>query len=133
MQGTLRREWVGDEHQIVAGAAFDAGTTDFDQSAQPATFVDDREAVGIGAVRAGDGGDDDEPLCGRLCGRHDRADARMERWSLSGRYNWARDHDAGPTAAKRPRINGTSTYRRFNPAAGATWTSEPRHSTSSAA
>ena len=41
---------VGGDATISSSPAlsFDAGTTDFDQSAQPATFVDDRDTVGIG-------------------------------------------------------------------------------------
>ena len=45
---TLQRAWGATRHQIVVGAAFDAGSTDFTQSAQPATFVGDRDTVGVG-------------------------------------------------------------------------------------
>jgi outer membrane receptor protein involved in Fe transport len=46
-------------------------------------------------------------------------------WSvvLSGRYNWARVATRDESG-EAPAIDGTNTFRRFNPAAGATWTSE---------
>ena len=42
-------------------------------------------------------------------------------FSLSGRYNWARVATRD-RSGEAPAIDGTSTYGRFNPAAGLTWT-----------
>jgi hypothetical protein len=48
LQLTLQRTTAGIAHQLVFGAAYDAGTTDFAQSGQTATFVADRETIGTG-------------------------------------------------------------------------------------
>ena len=48
LQGTVRREWWGAKHQLIAGLSYDAGITDFDQSSQPATFTTDRDTIGVG-------------------------------------------------------------------------------------
>ncbi len=122
IQGTVLREWEGARHQLVAGTAFDAGTTDFDQTAQPATFVADRDTVGVGPF---------EPqtavtTTNRYAGVYVADTIALGRaWALalSGRYNWAlvttRDR-----SGDAPGLDGTTTYGRFNPALGATWTSE---------
>jgi iron complex outermembrane recepter protein len=121
LQGTVRREWWSTRHQLIAGLSFDSGITDFDQTSQPATFVDDRDTVGVGpfspftAVKT----------TNRYAGVYVTDTIALSRaWSLvlSGRYNWARVATRDESG-EAPAIDGTSTYRRFNPAAGATWTS----------
>ncbi len=122
LQGTVGREWLGVQHQLIAGFAFDAGSTDFDQSSQPATFVDDRDTVGVGPFSP----ETAVKTTNRYAGAY-VADtiAPSPAWSiaLSGRYNWARIVTRDESG-EAPAIDGTGTYRRFNPAAGATWTSE---------
>ena len=110
VQGTLLREWAATRHQLVAGAAFDAGTTDFDQCAQPAMFAGDREAVGIGAVFRRKRPSRRRAAMRGLCGGHGRR--CTPQWSLvvSGRYNRARITTEDRSGAA-PAVNGTSTYR----------------------
>jgi iron complex outermembrane receptor protein len=48
LQLTLQRALAGMAHQMILGAAFDAGDTDFTQSGQPATFMADRDTIGTG-------------------------------------------------------------------------------------
>ena len=120
VQGTLRREWSGARHQLVAGAAYDAGTTDFDQSAQPATFIDDRDTVGVGPFEPATA----VTTTNRYAGVYAADTIVLGRdWalSLSGRYNWARVATRD-RSGEAPAIDGTSTFGRFNPAAGLTWT-----------
>ena len=121
LQGSARREWWGAQHQLVAGMSFDDGSTNFDQNSQPATFIDGRDTVGVGpfspetAVKA----------TNRYAGAYVTDTIALTRaWNLvlSGRYNWARIATRDESG-QSPAIDGTSTYRRFNPAAGATWTS----------
>ena len=119
VQGTLRREWAATHHQIVAGAAFDSGTTTFNQSAQPATFVNDRETVAIGDFDAQTA----VATTSRYSGFYATDTVALDRqWSviLSGRYNRA-EITTEDRSGQSPAINGTSTFGRFNPAAGATW------------
>ena len=122
--GHAATEWAATRHQIVVGAALDYGTTSFAQSAQPATFVDDRDTVGIGAF---------EPQTAvtstnRYSGVYVADTIALDRqWNvtLSGRYNRARITTTD-RSGEAPAIDGTNTYRRFNPAAGATWTQQRR-------
>ncbi|HYQ98464.1 MAG TPA: TonB-dependent receptor, partial [Casimicrobiaceae bacterium] len=122
LQGTARRDGWGVKHQLIAGLSYDAGITDFDQSTQPATFVDGRDTVGLGPF---------SPLTAvkttnRYAGAYVTDTIALSRaWSvvLSGRYNWARVATRDESG-EAPAIDGTNTFRRFNPAAGATWTSE---------
>jgi outer membrane receptor protein involved in Fe transport len=122
LQGTVRREWWGAKHQLIAGLSYDAGITDFDQSSQPATFTEDRDTIGVGpfspftAVKT----------TNRYAGAYVTDTIALSRaWALqlSGRYNWARVITRDESG-EAPAIDGTNTYRRFNPAAGLTWTSE---------
>jgi outer membrane receptor protein involved in Fe transport len=122
LQGTVRREWWGARHQLIAGLSFDAGSTDFDQSSQPATFTEDRDTIGVGPFSL----DTAVKTTNRYTGAYVTDTIALSRaWTLvlSGRYNWARIATRDESG-EAPAINGTSTYRRFNPAAGATWTSE---------
>ena len=119
VQGSLLREWATTRHQIIVGAAIDAGTTDFNQSAQPATFVDDRDTVGIGPSVPQTAA----TATSRYAGFYAADTMTLDRqWSavVSGRYNQARitteDRSGGS-----PALNGSNTYGRFNPAAGVTW------------
>ena len=90
------------KHQLIAGLSFDAGTTDFDQSSQPATFVDDRDTDWRGPVLTGNGGENEQPLCRSLRDRHDRAVARMEPGAVRPLQLGAQS-PRGTKAAKRPR------------------------------
>jgi outer membrane receptor protein involved in Fe transport len=120
LQATFLRTWAATTHQIVVGAAFDAGNTDFAQSAQPAEFSSDRDTIGIGDFVTGTS----VTTTNRYTGVYIADTIAVNRqWSiaLSGRYNAARIETRDETGAA-PAINGTSTYGRFNPAAGVTWT-----------
>jgi iron complex outermembrane receptor protein len=123
MQATLQRLWGSARHQLVAGAAIDTGTTDFTQANQPAIFANDRETIGAGDFVP----DTSVTSANRYTGFYVADTIAIDReWTLalSGRYNVARittqDH-----SGMAPAIDGTTTYRRFNPAAGVTWTASP--------
>jgi len=119
IQASSRREWAAIRHQVLLGAAFDDGTTDFDQSAQPATFVGDGQTIGLGPFI----GHTAVTTTSRYAGLYAADTMTLDRqWSVivSGRYNRARitteDRSGGS-----PAINGAHTYGRFSPAAGVTW------------
>ena len=111
-------------HQFVAGVAWDSGDTTFTQSGQPATFVADRDTIGIGDFTL----ETNVETTNRALGAY-IADtiAIAPQWSLSlsGRYNAARIVTQDLTGDS-PAINGTNTFRRFNPAIGLTWTASPQ-------
>jgi len=124
LQATLQRTWASMAHQIVIGAAYDAGTTDFAQSAQPALFANDRETVGIGAPLP----ETSVAATNRYAGAYVADTIALNReWSvtLSGRYNAARVTTKDRTG-ETPAIDATNTFRRFNPAAGVTFTASER-------
>jgi iron complex outermembrane recepter protein len=109
--------------QWTLGASLDAGTTSFEQSQQDATFVNDRETVGTGpyALQTNVG------TRTRYAGVYAADTIVLSRqWTfvVSGRYNAAQVTTTDRTGAN-PDINGTSNYRRFNPAMGATWQASP--------
>ena len=118
-QLTLRRPWSTATHQVVLGIAFDGGTTSFTQAQQDATFVADRDTVGTGPFAT-------ETDVGSRVGNLGIYAADTIAWSpqwtlvLSGRYNAASSTTTDRTG-ETPAINGTNTFRRFNPAVGATW------------
>jgi outer membrane receptor protein involved in Fe transport len=120
LQLTLQRTLSGMAHQLVIGAAYDSGNTDFTQSGQPATFVADRDTIGTGDYVL----ETDVATNNRSLGFY-IADtiALAPQWSLSlsGRYNTARIATQDLTG-ESPAIDGTNTFRRFNPAMGLTWT-----------
>jgi iron complex outermembrane receptor protein len=120
LQATARRNWGAARHQIVAGAAYDAGATDFDQGTQPAEFSAQREAINVGAFAPSSAVTSKTHYAGAYV-----ADTMAFYDGIavvvSGRYNRARISTADRSGAA-PAIDGTSTYGRFNPAAGATWT-----------
>jgi len=120
VQATLQRTWAGMGHQMVVGAAVDTGSTGFYQNRQPSTFVADRQAVGTADYVALN----NVATTNRYSGVY-VADTftPVPQWSvsLSGRYNTARV-TAQDLSGQTPAIDGSSTFHRFNPAAGATWT-----------
>ena len=120
LQLTAQRTLAAMDHQLVAGVAWDAGNTNFTQSEQPAMFAADRDTIGIGDFTL----ETDVETRNRSLGFY-VADtvAIAPQWSLSlsGRYNAARVQTQDLTG-ESPAIDGTSTYRRFNPALGVTWT-----------
>ena len=124
VQATFERSWLGMGHQIVIGAALDIGDTGFVQSAQPATFAVDRDTIGIGDYES----ETNVSTTNRYTGVY-VADiiSVAPQWSvsLSWRYNIARI-TTQDLSGETPDVNGVSTFRRFNPAAGFTWTPNPR-------
>ena len=123
LQLTLQRTAAGVAHQMVVGLAYDAGNTDFTQSGQPATFVDDRDAIGIGEFELAT----DVTTSNRSLGLYVSDTLSLTpQWSLllAGRYNTARIVTRDLTG-ESPAIDGTNTFRRFNPAVGLTWTGSP--------
>ena len=124
LQATFQRTWAAMTHQIVIGAAFDDGTTDFAQSAQPATFINDRETVGIGDFVT----ETSVTATNRYAGAYVADTIALNRaWSvtLSGRFNAARVTTTDRTG-ESPAIDGKNIFRRFNPAAGVTWMESER-------
>lgn len=122
-QLTARRLWGTTVHQAVLGATFDGGTTSFTQANQDATFINDRETVGTGPFASVT---DVGTRVGNLGVYATDTMAFTPQWTLvlSGRYNASSVTTTDRTGAT-PAINGTSTFRRFNPAAGATWQASP--------
>jgi iron complex outermembrane recepter protein len=124
LQLTLQRTAAGIVHQLVFGAGFDVGTTDFNQSAQPATFVADRDTIGTGEFALAT----DVTTSNRSLGIYvSDTVAFAPQWSLllAGRYNVARIVTQDLTG-ESPAVNGTNNFRRFNPAVGLTWTAGPQ-------
>jgi len=120
LQASLKRTWAAASHQIVVGAALDNGSTTFEQAEQPATFVGDRDTIGVGDFAQTTW----VSSTNRYGGIYAADTIGFDRqWSatLSGRYNTARIATQDLTGLT-PAINGTNTFRRFNPAAGLTWT-----------
>lgn len=124
LQLTAQRDVAAMAHKFVAGVAYDAGNTRFMQSAQPATFVNDRETIGIGDFAL----ETNVQTKNRALGIY-LADTVViaPQWALSvsGRYNAARIKTQD-LAGETPAIDGTNTFRRFNPAVGLTWTAGPQ-------
>jgi iron complex outermembrane receptor protein len=124
LQLTLQRRLAGMAHQFVAGAAYDSGNTSFTQSGQPATFAADRDTIGIGDYVL----ETDVATRTRSLGFYfSDTVAFAPGWSLllAGRYNAARVSTQDLTGGS-PAIDGSNTFRRFNPAVGLTWTAGPR-------
>lgn len=107
-------------HQLILGAAYDAGRTNFAQSAQPAEFSADREARGLGPFVPGTAVTTENAYAGVYAVDTIALDRQ---WTvmLAGRYNSARVSTLDRTG-DTPAINGSNSFRRFNPAVGATWT-----------
>ena len=119
LQWSARRAWGNVRHQLVVGAAFDGGATSFTQSEQNATFLNDREAAGTGPFAT----ETDVGTRVRYAGVYaSDTIALSPAWTLilAGRYNTAQITTSDNTG-ENPAINGANTFRRFNPAAGATW------------
>jgi len=124
LQATLQRTWAAMTHQIVIGVAYDAGTTDFAQSAQAAMFTDDRETVGLGAFQT----ETSVTAANRYAGAYVADTIALDsQWglTLAGRYNGARTTTKDRTG-ESPAIDAMNTFRRFNPAAGVTFTASDR-------
>jgi len=122
LQATLLRSAPRASHMLVAGIAFDTGITDFDQREQPATLSADREALGAGDFAPTTAVSSTNRNLGAYLSDTILLDGGWS-VSLSGRYNAARiaTRDRSGTS---PAIDGTNDFRRFNPAAGATWTAK---------
>jgi iron complex outermembrane receptor protein len=124
LQLTLHRTLFGIAHQMVGGAAYDSGNTGFSQNGQPATFAADRETIGTGDYAL----ETSVATRNRALGLY-VADTMtlVPQWSLSlsGRYNTARVVTQDLTG-ESPAIDGTNTFRRFNPALGLTFTPSDR-------
>jgi outer membrane receptor protein involved in Fe transport len=123
LQLTLQRTLASFAHQMVFGAAYDSGNTAFTQSGQPATFAADRDTPGTGDFEL----ETDVTTKTRSAGFY-LADtiALTPQWSLllAGRYNTARIGIQDLTS-ETPSINGSNSFRRFNPAMGLSWTASP--------
>ena len=124
LQLTLQRTLSGLPHQMVFGAAYDSGNSGFTQSGQPATFLANRDTIGTG----------DFELATNVTTKTRSAGfyfadtiALTPQWSLllAGRYNAARVETQDLTG-ETPAINGSNSFRRFNPAMGLTWTASPQ-------
>jgi len=124
VQANLKSTWAALSHQVAVGVAYDAGTTDFAQSAQPAMFANDRETVGIGPFAT----ETSITATNRSIGAYVSDTMTLSGgWSviLSGRYNAAKTTTKDRTG-ESPAIDATNTFRRFNPAAGVTWSATER-------
>jgi iron complex outermembrane recepter protein len=124
MQLTAQRSLAGMAHQFVAGVAYDAGNTSFMQSEQPATFVADRDTIGIGDYEL----ETNVETRTRSVGIYVADTMTLAaQWALSfsGRYNVARIETQDLTG-NVPAIDGVSNFRRFNPAVGLTWSPSPQ-------
>ena len=117
LQFNSRASLLGTASDFTAGASWDYGRTDFTQSNQPAPIAADRSTYS--ALPAA--------LAAALAARSTYAGAYFsEVWSpferlhltASGRYNSASLHLADQLGTA---LSGDHAWRRFNPAAGATW------------
>src|SRR4029079_2333329 len=82
VNGVLPQQWS-------VGASFDGGNTSFAQSQQPATFVNDRQTIGIGPFTGGA----DVATTTRYYGLYASDQLTLgKEWAvmLAGRYNYAR-------------------------------------------
>jgi outer membrane receptor protein involved in Fe transport len=123
LQATLTHDVAGRTNRFVAGISADYGRARFMQESQEAFFTETREAVGVGDFAL----DTDANTRTRYFGVFflDTL-ALSEQWALtvSGRYNSARVEIEDRTG-EAPLLNGTHTYRRFNPAVGITFNPNP--------
>lgn len=123
IQVSAKRAWGATAHQIVAGAAFDGGSTSFSQAQQVATFANDRETIGTGAFAT----TTDVSSKVRYAGAYIADTITLsQQWSmmLAGRYNTARIITQDLTG-ETPAINATNTFRKFSPAIGGNWQPSP--------
>ena len=136
-QLTLRSSFGRGSNQLSAGGAYDQSTVGFVQSTELGTLNPDRSVTGTGAFGDGvtGGSVDGAPYDARV-----DLDGRIHTWSvyatdtlsvgetwhltLSGRYNATTVHNrdnvepgGGPGS-----LDGDHSFRRFNPAAGVTFT-----------
>ena len=106
-------------NQLTLGIAADLGDANFQQSSQPAAITAQRETVGYAPfVRI-----TDADATTRQYGIYALDTLRVSDTivaTVSMRYNYASIAISDRTG-QTPALNGTSTYRRLNPAAGATW------------
>jgi outer membrane receptor protein involved in Fe transport len=134
-QVTHRRALGAGTNLLTAGAAFDAGSAQFFQSAELGYLNPDRSITGMNAFADGvSGGElDGEPFDTRV-----DLDGRIRTWSLyatdtlpvgtrthitlSGRYNRTtiRNRDQITPGGGPASLDGDHAFARFNPAAGAT-------------
>lgn len=122
LQATLLRSTPRMSHMFVAGLAYDAGITDFDQREQPAALSADRETAGVGGLEPTTAVSSTNRYLGAYLADTILLDGGWS-LSLSGRYNTARIATRDRSGAA-PAIDGNNDFRRFNPAAGATWTAK---------
>jgi iron complex outermembrane receptor protein len=124
LQLTLTRPLAGLRNSFVVGTSGDFATSRFSQSAQPAEFTADRAAVPTGDFEP----ETDARTTNRALALYVMDTlALSEQWSLtaSGRFN---DAHVGirDESGEAPALNGDHTFRRFNPAIGATYNPSTR-------
>ncbi|MDB5823250.1 MAG: TonB-dependent receptor [Herminiimonas sp.] len=118
LQMTLSEQLAGHANQFVIGGSVDSGRGTFTQANQGATFNADRGAVGIGDYAP----DVDAATRNRYYGLFVSDTLSLDkRWALtlSGRYNLARI-DIRDQTGNAPRLDGSHSFSRFNPALGIT-------------
>jgi outer membrane receptor protein involved in Fe transport len=106
-------------NQLTLGIAADLGNASFRQSSQPATITAQRETVGYAPfVLITDADATTRQYGAYAMDTLHVTDAIAA--TVSMRYNYASIALSDRTG-ETPALNGTNTYRRLNPAAGATW------------
>jgi outer membrane receptor protein involved in Fe transport len=106
-------------NQLTCGLAADSGDANFQQSSQPAAITAQRETVGYAPFVLETNAD----ATTRQYGIYAMDTLRVSETiaaTVSMRYNYASIAISDRTG-HTPALNGTNTYRRLNPAAGATW------------
>ena len=110
-------------NQLTVGGAFDRGGARYSQEQQEATFIEDRNTVGIG---------DFAPQTAATIANAQYGLFFVDRWSfaerwttsLAGRYDIA-TASIRDTSGTAPLLDGDHSFRRFNPAAGFAFNPEP--------
>jgi iron complex outermembrane recepter protein len=119
----LQYSYLGDaaamKNRLTIGASLDAGSTDFTESQQEANFAADRSNIAVGGSTTATQAHIDNRYYALYVTDTLSATQKTD-VTVAGRYNWAqvRIRDLSGTD---PALDGTSTYGRFNPAAGATY------------
>ena len=123
LQLTLSGDLGGRRNQFLAGLSGDFGDTGFTQQSQTANFTADRDTIGTGPFLP----ETDVGSTNRYFGIFFSDTLTLaDEWTLTlaGRYNYARIVIAD-RSGEDPGLDGTYTFRRFNPAAGINYNPSP--------
>ncbi len=107
------------KNRLTLGASFDAGRTDFTESAQAANFAADRSNIPVGDFSTVTDARTTDNYYALYVTDTLSATERMD-VTLAGRYNYAQVNIRDLTG-NTPALDGNNTFSRFNPAVGLTY------------